>query len=320
MCDGDLAYMFLCNAMEKFQLKEIQMNLCLNILGILSILGVACLSIILIISYFENRKLLVTKYSINDNRIPDNFRGFHIVQLSDLHNASFDEANSKLYGVINELAPDIIVITGDMIIGKPGMDVIQVVEFMNSLCKIAPVYFSMGNHELRVSLYADTYGNMWKVFMEHISPDVHLLFDETADIIRGDEKISLYGLNLTPELYKRFKHTPMPENYLSELFGTCNRKNYHIFMAHNPDYFPDYVKWGANLTFSGHVHGGMIRIPWLGGALSPMIHFFPKYDKGVFQIGEQYMVLSGGLGNHTFKFRVNNLPEVVSVTLNADEM
>lgn len=296
------------------------MNLYLNILGILSILGVACLSIILIISYFENRKLSITKYSIKDNRIPDSFRGFHIVQLSDLHNALFGESNSELYRTINELEPDVILITGDMIVGKPGCDVIQVVEFMNSLCKIAPVYFSMGNHELRVSLYEDVYGNMWSDFLAHISSDVHLLFDEVADIIRGEDKISLYGLNLTPELYKRFKHTPMPDDYLSGLFGICNHKNYHIFMAHNPDYFPDYAKWGANLTFSGHVHGGMIRIPLLGGALSPMIHFFPKYDKGVFQIEEQRMVLSGGLGNHTFKFRVNNLPEVVSVTLDADEI
>lgn len=295
------------------------MILCLKVLGILSILGVVCLSIILIISYFENRKLTTTEYHISDIRVPKAFNGFHIVHLSDLHNAEFGAHNEQLIDVINELKPDIIIITGDLIIGKPEQDIAESVDFMNRLCDIAPVYFSMGNHELRVSLYEDVYGDMWKQFMERVSPKVHLLFDEKAAIIKNGDQIWLYGLNLTPELYKRIIQTPMPDDYLDSLFGACNPKEYHIFMAHNPDYFVDYAKWGANLTFAGHVHGGMIRIPWLGGALSPMIHFFPKYDKGLFKEMGQYMILSGGLGNHTFKFRVNNLPEVVSVKLYTDE-
>jgi hypothetical protein len=89
-------------------------------------------------------------------------------------------------------------------------------------------------------------------------------------------------------------------------------------MAHNPEYFEEYVTWGADLIFSGHVHGGMVRLPFLGGAVSPMIHFFPKYDKGLFENSNRYMILSGGLGNHTYKFRVNNLPEIVSVTLESE--
>lgn len=295
------------------------MILFLNILGILSILVVVCLAIVLIISYFENRKLTVTEYQIKDKRVPNAFDGFHIVHLSDLHNAEFGAQNEQLINVINELKPDIIIITGDMIIGKPEQDVSKAVDVMNTLCKVAPVYFSMGNHELRVSLYEDTYGDMWKQFLKGISKDVHLLFDDKTIISRNGDEISLYGLNLTPELYKRIIQTPMPNDYLDSLFGTCNPDGYHIFMAHNPDYFKDYVKWGANLTFAGHVHGGLICIPLLGGVLSPMIHFFPKYDKGLFKEMGQYMILSGGLGNHTFKFRVNNLPEVVSVTLYTGE-
>lgn len=296
------------------------MILCLKVLGILSILGIVCLSLVLIISYFENRKLTVTEYEIKDKRIPKAFDGFHIVHLSDLHNAEFGTDNEKLISVINEQKPDIILITGDMIIGKPEQDVIQSVTFMNHLCKFAPVYFSMGNHELRVSLYRETYGDMWDVFMEHISPEVHLLFDKSVTVSHNGESIWLHGLNLNPELYQRLIKKPMPENYLDSLFGECNSKEYHILMAHNPDYFKDYAAWGANVTFSGHVHGGMVRLPLLGGALSPMIHFFPKYDKGLFQEKDKYMILSGGLGNHTFKFRVNNLPEVVSVMLYTDEI
>lgn len=291
------------------------MKLCLNILEILSILIIVCLIVCLIISYFENRRLAVTRYQIRDNLIPAVFNGYHIVHLSDLHNASFGKQNEKLILNIKELKPDIILITGDMIIGKPGMDVNFAAETVNALCKIAPVYFSMGNHELRASIYTQTYGDMWKDFSNHLLPEVHLLLDEETLIKKGEDVIHLYGLNLTPELYRRLIRTPMPTDYLISLFGKCNSDEYHIFMAHNPDYFKDYAAWGANLTFAGHIHGGMIRLPLIGGVLSPMIHFFPKYDKGLFTENNKYMILSGGLGNHTFKFRVNNLPEIVSVTL-----
>lgn len=296
------------------------MILFLNILGILSILVIVCLVIVLIISYCENRTLHVTEYFVQSKKLPISFDGFRIAHLSDLHNAEFGEDNMKLYETIREQKPDVILITGDMIIGKPEQDVIKSAQFINSLCDIAPVFFSMGNHELRVSLYIDTYGDMWEEFLETISSDVHLLFDERYTITKQKDTLNLYGLSLNTKLYKRLIRTPMPNDYIESLFGNCNKKEYHIFMAHNPDYFKDYVEWGADLTFSGHVHGGMVRLPWLGGVLSPMIHFFPKYDKGLFQEKDAYMVLSGGLGNHTFKFRVNNLPEVVMVTLHTDKV
>ena len=291
------------------------MNLYLNILGILSILIVVCLAVVCTISYYENHRLAVTRYQIKDILLPRSFQGFHIVQLSDLHNVSFGKDNEELIRAVAKLKPDIILVTGDMIVGKPGKDVSFAADTMNTLANIAPVYFSMGNHELRTSIYTEMYQDMWEQFLEKLSPDIHLLFDQKTLLIRGDSRIWLYGLNLTPELYKRMRRTPMEKRYLDSLFGKCDPEEYHIFMAHNPDYFEDYAAWGANLTFSGHVHGGMIRIPFLGGALSPMIHFFPKYDKGLFEYSGKYMILSGGLGNHTFKFRVNNLPEIVSVTL-----
>lgn len=296
------------------------MKLCLNILGILCILGIVCLIAVLIISLIENRRLVTTCYQIKDSLIPETFHGFHIVQLSDLHNAAFGEKNERLIQSVKELNPDVILITGDMIIGKPGVEVAFAADTINAMCEIAPVYFSMGNHELRASIYTDTYGTMWKDFSSRLSSEIHLLLDKEVCLCRGNDVIHLYGLNLTPVLYKRLIRTPMPADYLNSLFGECNPKEYHIFMAHNPDYFKEYADWGANLTFSGHVHGGMIRLPFLGGVISPMIHLFPKYDKGLFINNNKYMILSGGLGNHTFKFRVNNLPEIVSVTLYHETM
>ena len=291
------------------------MNLFLNILQIISILGIVCVVLVLVISYVENRKLVITEYNIQSLKVPKAFHGYHIVHLTDMHNACFGEENSLLIDKVRNLQPDIIIVTGDMIIGKPGRDVCFAADTMNNLSDIAPVYFSMGNHELRASIYTDTYSDMWETFRKRLSNKIHLLFDNKETICKQDQEIHLYGLNLSPELYRRMIKTPMDEHYLSDLFGACDDSEFHIFLAHNPDYFEEYVKWGADLVFAGHVHGGMLRLPFLGGALSPMIHFFPKYDKGLFKIMDKHMVLSGGLGNHTFKFRVNNLPEIVSVTL-----
>ena len=291
------------------------MKLCLNILAIISILVVACVVIICVISYIENRKLVVTDYRIRDKKIPKEFDGYRIVQLSDLHNACFGNRNEYLINRVRDCKPDVIFITGDMIVGKPGQDVLFAADTMNDLCEIAPVYFSMGNHELRASIYTETYGDMWQQFHNRLRPEIHVLPDRTEKIVSGHEYMYVHGVNLTPALYKRVIRTPMEPDYLDNIFGTCDADRYHIFLAHNPDYFEEYASWGANLTFSGHVHGGMIRIPLLGGALSPMIHFFPKYDKGLFEHKGHYMILSGGLGNHTFKFRVNNLPEIIVTTL-----
>lgn len=294
------------------------MNLCLNIFQIISILIVGCFAIVCVISYIENRRLVVTRFELWPTKLPKAFEGFHIVHLSDLHNADFGKNNLKLIEQIKELAPDVILVTGDMIVGKPGKDVSFAAATMNQLVSIAPVYMSLGNHELRASIYTDTYGNMWQEFYDLLDEQITVLRDERILLECKGQQVALYGLDLTPEFYKRFKHTPMTKDYLTGLFGECEDGLYHIFMAHNPDYFKQYADWGADLTFSGHVHGGMVQIPFLGGVLSPMVHFFPRYDKGLFEHSGKYMILSGGLGNHTFKFRINNLPEVVSVTLNPE--
>lgn len=294
------------------------MRLFLNILEIISILIVICFVLVCAISWIENRRLTVTRYQITDACLPAAFNGFHIVHLSDMHNVSFGVNNETLLRRVAALKPDVILITGDMMIAKPGMDVTFAADTINALSRIAPVYFSLGNHELRTLLYPEEYPGMWNAFSERLIPEIHLLMDESVTLARENSCIHLYGLNLTQELYQRFVLTPMQEDYLTSMFGVCDPEAYHIFMAHNPDYFKEYAAWGANLTFSGHVHGGLIRIPFLGGMLSPMVHFFPKYDKGIFEDSNKYMILSGGLGNHTFKFRVNNLPEIVSVSINQE--
>jgi len=291
------------------------MNLCLNILEILCIIFVIILLFVIIISFIENHIIKITSYVIDDKRIPKAFDGFVIVHLTDLHNTTFGNDNEKLLEKVRNLSPDIIVVTGDMLVGRKNANVTIAANVLNELTKIAPTYFSMGNHELRISRYLDTYGNMWDSFLKQLLPEVNLLFDKKAVVSRKDSHINLFGVTLNTKLYTRLKDIRMPKKHLSKRFGTCNDEEYNIFLAHNPEYFKDYAAWGANLTFAGHVHGGIVRIPFLGGVISPKLKLFPEYDKGLFEHSNKYMVLSGGLGNHTFKIRINNLPEIVKVTL-----
>ncbi len=292
------------------------MNLHLHILWFVCILLLAAFVAVCIISFIENRRLTVTSYCIEDPGIPDNHNGLKIVQVSDMHNASFGNNNSRLFSRLRELDPDIIAVTGDILVGIPDCDVDFAAFTLNELSRIAPVYFSMGNHELRISRYPEKYGDMWERFEGQLSADVHRLYDSTETIERGGQSIKISGVTLTPKMYTRMKDVRMPKKHLKKRFGVCGDNEFHIFLAHNPDYFKDYANWGAKLTLSGHVHGGIMQIPFIGGVISPKLRLFPEYDKGLFEFNNKYMIISGGLGNHTLKFRINNIPEIVVVTLN----
>lgn len=291
------------------------MNLLLIIAGILAVGMIA----LCIISGIENRKLKVTHYRIISPKLPDSFQGCRLVVLADLHNASFGENNHKLIQAIREQQPDYILIAGDMIVGKPEQETEVPAHLITELAKEFPIYYEKGNHESRVARYPETYGTLWKDYREKLNGCVTWLDNEYVTLTRNGESIRLYGLDLDMKYYKRFQHASMDSDYLVWKLGEPESNLFQILLAHNPDYFPEYARWGADLVLAGHLHGGMIRIPWLGGMVSPMFLFFPKYDRGRYELDGHVMLLSGGLGNHTFKFRVNNLPELLVVELSNTE-
>lgn len=289
----------------------------MKILIILITLGVLCLLFILIESYFENRKLNISQYKITSSKIPKEFDGYRIAFLSDLHNNSFGEENEKLVEEINIFCPDCILVGGDMLVGKPESEISTPIQLLNSLAKKYPIYYGRGNHELRVASYEEDYGTMWEDYKNALDSKICWLLNHQVYIEKDGKKIALFGLDLSRAYYRRFQLKKMDASYMDQVLKNNQDKEtiFSILLAHNPDYFPEYAKWGADLVLSGHIHGGMIRLPWLGGLLSPMVRFFPKYDKGLFQEGTSKMIVSGGLGNHTFKFRVNNLPDLVLIEL-----
>ncbi|RGS37250.1 metallophosphoesterase [Coprococcus eutactus] len=276
---------------------------------IVAALCVITLVNILLESHRENRKISFSSYRIKDKRLKKNAK---IVMISDLHNACYGEKNSELLHVVETISPDLILVAGDVIVGKTGLSVDTGVDFLNSLGESFPVFVGKGNHEMRTSIY-EKYGDMWENLYERTKDKVHWLINDS--IYLADYNMTIYGLDMKPEYYRRFKKLYMDSAYLEEELRKPDKRSYNILIGHDPDYFEEYAAWGADLCVSGHVHGGLIIIPHLGGLISPMIKFFPKYYKGVYNIGDSHMIVSAGMGLHTLKIRLNNEPDLVTINL-----
>ena len=253
----------------------------------------------------------VSHFTVSSPLIPSSFDGTKIVHLSDLHNKVFGENNAPLLKLIAEEKPDLIVMTGDMI-SHSAPNTEQFLALVKKLCKLCPVYYVNGNHELS-DLGEKEFSRVAKILAEH---GAVCLDNTSAEIHRGDEYIRICGLCYTAEYYrgvreykrgwKAFLLTDM-----IDYVGIKQPDEYTILLAHNPLDFDVHAEWGADLSFGGHIHGGFIRLPIVKGLVSPERKLFPKYKEGMYKIGDSTLIVSRGLGN----IRVNNPPEVVSVTL-----
>lgn len=302
------------------------------------VICIAALLIIMVISAYENRHFVVRKYTVKSPKLPREFNGMKIAVLSDLHNQEFGKENAGLLSEIDEQAPDMIIGAGDLLVGRRETDFSAAVRLVEQLAGKYPFYMAMGNHEYRLRIYQEDYGEMWQSYYEQTCRAGAVWLDNETVYLQRDANgrsitvlpdrqgfgsgenqacIALTGLSVDRAYYRRLKQTPMEPDYIGRKCPYHTRDVFQILLAHNPDYFPEYAAYGADLVISGHVHGGIVRLPLLGGVISPMFTLFPKYDQGEFSSGDATMLLSAGLGSHTFKIRVNNRPELMMLTLQA---
>ena len=136
---------------------------------------------------------------------------------------------------------------------------------------------------------------------------------------RGGGVIRLTGLSLPLTCYKKGRKPGGTEKQIRALAGPADPEHYQILLAHTPAYAEAYHRWGADLSLAGHFHGGIVRLPVLGGVIDTGWHLFPHYDRGIFPVGGGEMIVSAGLGSHTIPLRVNNPPELVGITLCREE-
>ncbi len=265
--------------------------------------------ILLIVNIADINRFIQVDYKIGTDKIDKEIK---VVFLSDMHNKEFGKENRRLFAAIRNINPDIICCGGDMLTAHPGVDTMPPVRLLSKL-KDYPIYYGIGNHEYRMKIYRDDYGNTYDEYVEKLKGmGVKVLENERAVIEALN--ISIQGLMIDKSYYKRFEKKEMTSEYVRELTGHKG-KEYEIMLAHNPEYFKAYEESGADLVLSGHIHGGIVRLPFVGGVISPRLRLFPKFDGGLFVKNNTTMVLSRGIGSHTLPIRIFNPGELIVITL-----
>ena len=271
----------------------------------------ALILVLIIYIHYESNTIELSYYEMSSQKVPSSFNNFKILQLSDLHSKTFNDNNEYLIKKIDAEKPDIIVMTGDMINNKDKN--YKSFSFLASyLGKNYDTYYTFGNHEENLEDHQ-------KEHLKNIlqSLNITTLYNKKISLKNNDDSINLYGLCFDMAYYKRpyklKKDFDIIEN--KKLLGSPNINLYNILLAHNPLYFKVYSEWGADLILSGHIHGGIIQIPFIGGLLSPERKLFPKYYSGQYKIKDSKLIVNRGLGNTKIKLRMFNKPEISVITL-----
>ncbi|MDO4329604.1 MAG: metallophosphoesterase [Lachnospiraceae bacterium] len=270
--------------------------------------GLGCL----LRSEYEKRHFVTEEIQISSSKIHQEKR---LIFITDVHDKEFGPANEKLFTEIRRIKPDGILIGGDVMVTK-GVGSLEVTfRLLEGLTRIAPVFYGLGNHEMRLRLERDIYGRKYEELLEHARKlGVVMLSDQTVAF--GELDIS--GVNLHSAFYKKLlfeKPVKMPADYLREKLGAAENDRFQILMMHSPMYFKECREWGADLTLSGHFHGGTIRIPGLGGVMTPQLQFFVPWCAGTFCQDGKWMAVGRGLGTHSINIRLNDKPQVLVIRL-----
>lgn len=262
----------------------------------------------------------VTHYDITSEKLNGLKKENKVVFLSDLHNNCYGKGNERLLQAIKKQNPDCILIGGDMIVGKNNLSTKVAEELVGKLTEICPVYYANGNHEQRMKIYTETYGTKYQEYKNTlVSKGVKFLENIHVDLLWDNCPVQIYGLEIPREGYKKFKKTTISLEQVEECVGQADIEKYQILLAHNPVYMDTYLKWGADLVLSGHLHGGIVRIPGLGGIITPQFRLFPKYSGELTMKDGKSVVVSKGLGTHTIKIRFLNPAEVIVLHLKGTE-
>lgn len=263
---------------------------------------IICFILFLVIGIFDNQ-LETTTYEYVNKKIPQDFNNYSIVQLSDLHCSYFGQEQEELIDSVSALNPDLILLTGDMI-DRKNTDYDCIAILFEKLTQLAPVYAISGNHELNSTTIRDNMDILYKTYQ------IPLLDNESTFIMKGDSKIQVAGLKHWGS--NSYKWTPY---YVESNTPTLDEDTFGILLNHRSDMLSYLSKTNYSLILSGHTHGGIIRLPYIGGIFNNDATFFPKYDSGEFSQNATTLIVSRGLGNSNLIPRIYNPPEIVHIVL-----
>lgn len=265
--------------------------------------------------YFELKKFEVTEYDIETIKLKEDKT---IIVLADLHLHVYGKENDILLAKIKDIQPDMILIPGDLIVANQVEKYEIAYQLLEQLSSIAPIYFSNGNHEARPKKELHSSTKAYLKFEESMQKlGVHILNNQSELVKTKQDQVYMVGLDLSLDYYNKGKTKPMEPNTVTQFLGKKKQEEiFCILLAHNPAYAKEYAAWGADLTVCGHNHGGLVRLPNGKSIVSPQFDLFPKYNAGKFQFEDnKHVIISRGLGTHTFHIRIFNCAELVCIKL-----
>ncbi len=288
---------------------------------IISVGVLVCIAILLE-SIREGRKFIVTHYEIEHKKLKELTTSKNMLIISDLHSTTFGVGNNLLINEINSIRPDIILVAGDMLVGKHLKSYVVGERLLLELSKDYQIYYANGNHEQRMKLGDNRFQQEFSTYKSKLESAGVIFLENTHSSIRfGEQSITFWGLEIEKNYFTKFNYKMLTSSKVEEKLGNVDVynkpliHNYHVLLAHNPVHVDAYVKWGADLVVSGHLHGGMIRLPYIGGIITPQLRLFPRYSGGKYHKNDTDIIVSRGLGSHTLKIRFMNIPELVVVRL-----
>lgn len=272
---------------------------CLTALIILALIAAAAAFLI----KDSRDDLEISRYEVASQKLPESFDGFKIVQLSDLHGAEFGEDGMGLVEKVKELEPDIIALTGDFVTDEGDLAAVE--KLAARLVKLCPVYFVSGNHEFGSGLAVKVRNILERAGVKYLS-------NEYLTINRGEDEILLGGVE-DPLAYADM----LSPDELAQKMNDAAPDAFKILLGHRNYWMTEYPELPVDLIFCGHAHGGLIRIPGVGGLIGTDRRLFPDFDAGQFNNGRYTLIVSRGLGNSVPIPRIFNRPEIVCVELSS---
>lgn len=272
---------------------------CLTALIILALIAAAAAFLI----KDSREDLEISRYEVASQKLPESFDGFKIVQLSDLHGAEFGEDGMGLVEKVKELEPDIIALTGDFVTDEG--DLAAVKKLVGRLTELCPVYFVSGNHEFGSGLAVKVRNILERAGVKYLS-------NEYLTISRGEDEILLGGVE-DPLAYADM----LSPDELAQKMNDAAPDAFKILLGHRNYWMTEYPELPVDLIFCGHAHGGLIRIPGVGGLIGTDRRLFPDFDAGEYNNGRYTLIVSRGLGNSVSIPRIFNRPEIVCVELSS---
>ena len=272
---------------------------CLTALIILALIAAAAAFLI----KDSRDDLEISRYEVKSQKLPESFDGFKIVQLSDLHGAEFGEDGMGLVEKVKELEPDIIALTGDFVTDEGDLAAVE--KLAARLVKLCQVYFISGNHEFGSGLAVKVRNILERAGVKYLS-------NEYLTINRGEDGILLGGVE-DPLAYADM----LSPDELAQKMNDAAPDAFKILLGHRNYWMTEYPELPVDLIFCGHAHGGLIRIPGVGGLIGTDRRLFPDFDAGQFNNGRYTLIVSRGLGNSVPIPRIFNRPEIVCVELSS---